>query len=59
MSERYHDNLLVMAIEFKKIFMDEWTGEIFQPILTELSGKFSGIVKDTLADFQRLTDGGS
>ena len=26
--ERYYDSVCVLAIEFKKIFMDEWTGEI-------------------------------
>jgi N-formylglutamate amidohydrolase len=44
LSSRNYNNLLVLAIEFKKIYIDEWTGEIFEPVLEELADKFSRAV---------------
>lgn len=41
---RNHDQLAVFAIEFKKIFMDEWSGEFFPVILNDLVEKFSRAV---------------
>lgn len=46
LSFAYHDNLLVLAIEFKKIYMDEWTGEIYHPVLEKLVDKFTRAVED-------------
>jgi len=43
---RNHDQLAVFAIEFKKIFMDEWSGEFFPVIFNDLVEKFSLAVKD-------------
>ncbi|UCE05903.1 MAG: N-formylglutamate amidohydrolase [bacterium] len=43
---RNHDTLAVFAIEFKKIFMNEWTGEFYLPILDELINKFSVVMKE-------------
>jgi hypothetical protein len=36
LSKTWQDKVLVLAIEFKKIFMDEWTGEVYQDILDKL-----------------------
>jgi len=47
LSSEYYDKLLVLAIEFKKIYMDEWTGEIFEPVLEELVDKFTQVVVET------------
>ena len=41
---RNHDQLAVFAIEFKKIFMDEWSGEFFPAIFNDLVEKFSHAV---------------
>ena len=55
LSKAWHDDVLVLALEYKKIFMDEWTGEIYREILDELvqgfraaSGKLisSGLISD-------------
>lgn len=45
----YYDRLLVLAVEIKKIYMDEWTGEINEPVLKELVGAFSRTVKETIS----------
>lgn len=44
LSSTYYDNLLVLAIEFKKIYMNELTGEIYRPVLNELVDKFTRVV---------------
>jgi N-formylglutamate deformylase len=49
---QHHDRLVLFAIEFKKIFMDEWSGEFYQPIFEELVDKFSRAVKDFLVEIQ-------
>jgi len=41
---RNHDQLAVFAIEFKKIFMDEWSGEFYPAIFNDLVEKFSQAV---------------
>ena len=46
LSSGYYDNILVLAIEFKKIYTDEWTGEIFGPVLEELVEKFNRAVDE-------------
>jgi hypothetical protein len=38
---RNHDQLAVFAIEFKKIFMDEWSGAFYPAIFDDLVVKFS------------------
>jgi hypothetical protein len=40
----YHEQLLVLAIEYKKIFMNEWTGELYQDILDKLIRDFNRAV---------------
>lgn len=44
LSRIYHDRLLVLAIEYKKIFMNEWTGELFPDILDKLVRDFNRAV---------------
>jgi N-formylglutamate deformylase len=39
-SEKYNHQVLVMAIEFKKIFMDEWTGELYRDTFQILKNNF-------------------
>ena len=45
LSRMYHDRLLVLALEYKKIFMDEWTGELYPDVLDKL-----------IRDFKRAVD---
>ena len=46
LSSKYYDKILVLAIEFKKIYMDEWTGEIFEPVLEELVDTFTRTIEE-------------
>jgi len=48
--EKYYNQLIVYAIEFKKIFMNEWTGEIYTAIFKEFVEKFSRIVNETTTE---------
>lgn len=41
LSARHHLNLAVFAIEFKKIFMDEWSGRFYPALFEQLVGQFS------------------
>ncbi len=41
LSALHQDRLAVFAIEFKKIFMDEWSGEFNLPVYEELVEQFS------------------
>ncbi len=50
LSALHHDNLAVFAIEFKKIFMDEWTGEFILPVYEELVEQFGDLVADFVKD---------
>jgi hypothetical protein len=45
LSRIYPDRLLVLAIEYKKIFMDEWSGELYGDFLNKL-----------IRDFKRAAD---
>jgi len=47
---RNHDQLVVFAIEFKKIFMDEWSGEFYPAIFDDLVVKFSKAVTKFIED---------
>jgi len=44
LSRIYHEQLLVLAIEYKKIFMNEWTGELYQDVLDKLIRDFNTAV---------------
>ncbi len=50
LSALHHDNLAVFAIEFKKIFMDEWSGEFNLPVFEELVEQFGDLVADFVKD---------
>jgi hypothetical protein len=43
---RHYNNLAVFAVEFKKIFMDEWSGEIYGPVIYELKEKISAVLAE-------------
>lgn len=45
LSRIFHDRLLVLALEYKKIFMDEWTGTLYPDVLDKL-----------ILDFNRAVD---
>jgi N-formylglutamate amidohydrolase len=44
LSRMYHERLLVLALEYKKIFMDEWTGELYPEVLDKLIRDFKKAV---------------
>jgi hypothetical protein len=50
LSALHHDNLAVFAIEFKKIFMDEWSGEFNLPVFEELLEQFGDVVANFVKD---------
>jgi hypothetical protein len=41
---RYPDTGCALALEFKKTFMDEWTGEVDQARLRQLADAVQGLV---------------
>ena len=43
---RHYNNLAVFAVEFKKIFMDEWSGEIYAPVIDEIKGQVSAVLSE-------------
>ncbi|MFC2081053.1 N-formylglutamate amidohydrolase [Bacteroidota bacterium] len=40
LSKKWYERVLVLAIEYKKIFMNEWTGELYSEILDVLVQSF-------------------
>ncbi|MCK4852709.1 MAG: N-formylglutamate amidohydrolase [Bacteroidales bacterium] len=48
LSRIYHDQLLVLSLEYKKIFMDEWTGKLYQSVLDKLVRDFTRAVDRTV-----------
>jgi hypothetical protein len=48
LSPAYYDQLLILAIEFKKIFMDEWSGRLYEDTLGQLADAFSLGVKQVV-----------
>ena len=48
LSPIYYDQLLFLAVEFKKIFMDEWSGRLYEDILGQLMDAFSLGVKQVV-----------
>ena len=50
LSREHHDNVLVLAQEFKKIFMDEWSGEVYVPKLTTLINGYQAAIEKLVAD---------
>lgn len=51
---RYPQGTCVLAIEFKKIFMDEWTGEIRSEALRSLRSGLAATVPDVLDALRRI-----
>lgn len=49
LSEAHYDHLLVLAVEFKKIFMDEWTGLVDEDMFQQLISYFNMVVHDLIA----------
>ncbi|MDD4223727.1 MAG: N-formylglutamate amidohydrolase [Candidatus Cloacimonetes bacterium] len=49
LNSRYPDRLICLAIEFKKTFMDEWTGELDRTAWSDLKRLFFSQVKDWLS----------
>lgn len=48
LNSRWPDRLICLAIEFKKTFMDEWSGELDRPAWTELKRLFLSRVGEWL-----------
>ena len=44
LSRIYHERLLVLALEYKKIFMEEWTGTLYKDVLDKLILDFNRAV---------------
>ena len=49
---RYAGRGCALAIEFKKVFMDEWTGELDEEHLTELRGALVKVLPELLEAVQ-------
>lgn len=50
LSARHHDQMAVFAIEFKKIFMDEWSGEFYPDIFNALVEQFSAAAMEYIIE---------
>ncbi len=48
-SQNHHNDLLFLALEFRKIFMDEWEGTLYEDVLEKLSEHFSQVAKQVVA----------
>ena len=55
LSKEHNNKLLVLAIEFKKIFMDEWSGQVYEDILEDLAEKFSQVCREV--EINKQTEG--
>ncbi|MGH8911860.1 MAG: N-formylglutamate amidohydrolase [Acidimicrobiia bacterium] len=51
--DRYGEKGCALAIEFKKIFMDEWTGALDPPTLAALGGALAGTVETVWKEHQQ------
>ncbi|MDP3113999.1 MAG: N-formylglutamate amidohydrolase [Candidatus Cloacimonadaceae bacterium] len=54
LNHHYSDRLICLAIEFKKIFMDEWSGELFAPAFEELKSLFFHAVRRWLKETYQI-----
>lgn len=54
--ERYPGRACVLAIEFKKIFMDEWTGEVRGEALRYLKSALAATIPDVLRELAELNN---
>ncbi len=53
LSKAHHDRVLVLALEYKKLFMDEWAGSLYQDKLALLVEDFERSVKQLLSSVDR------
>ncbi|MFT5851719.1 MAG: hypothetical protein ACI87J_001692 [Colwellia sp.] len=49
----HFDNTLVLPTEVKKIFMDEYSGDVYPLVLEELKAGFKSVISETAAFFVR------
>ena len=49
---RHPENLAVFAIEFKKVFMDEWSGKFYQDEYSELVNQFELLMEEFIGIFK-------
>ncbi|HEX2241497.1 MAG TPA: N-formylglutamate amidohydrolase, partial [Actinomycetota bacterium] len=54
--QMFPDSNCSLAIEFKKIFMDEWTGELDEPKLDVLVAAFEGSLAGILAELKAVAE---
>lgn len=51
--ERYPDSACAIAIEFKKVFMDEWSGEAYEGEIDQLRKALDATVESVLEELRR------
>jgi N-formylglutamate deformylase len=51
LSREHYDRVLVLALEYKKVFMDEWTGQVYPGVLELLVRDFEQAVEKLLGEF--------
>jgi len=51
-NRRYEGRGCALAIEFKKVFMDEWTGEVDERHLEDLRGALAAVIPELLESLQ-------
>lgn len=52
--ENYPDTVCNLCIEFKKFFMDEWTGELDEPLHTAIYDALANTVPGVLEELEKL-----
>lgn len=53
--ENYAGSACVLAVEFKKFFMDEWTGEPIESLITAIPDALASTIPGVLDELARLT----
>lgn len=54
LNSRHPERLICLAIEFKKIFMDEWSGRLDLPAFQSLKQLFLGGVRNWLTEYRQF-----
>lgn len=52
--EKFYPNICVLSIEFKKIFMDEWTGTVYKEKVDRIANILNEIEEPILEELDRL-----
>lgn len=52
--QRFPEQVCVLSIEFKKFFMDEWTGEVDEEQSTAIRSALAGTVPEVLSELKRI-----